>query len=323
MQDPYRVLNVPRNADPGAIKAAYRKLAKSLHPDRNPGDAKAEQRFKDLTRAYQLLSDPHKRARFDRGEIGADGRPRHPFGFGGGGFGNQSRDGGSGGFESIFERAFGGGFSGFRRGAGGPRAEPSVEELLRRNRAAGAGAKARQVRGADVRHRVELDFLTAARGGRQRVRLDDGRMLEIEVPPGTTDGQTLRLKGQGHPGFLGGPPGDALVEVAVAAHPHFVRKGADIHLELPVSLPEAVLGAAIEVPTIDGPVRLTVPAGANSGHTFRLRGRGVAGPAGGRGDQYVRLLVMLPERSDPELGAFLRRWAQKQGYGVRGRFERA
>jgi DnaJ-class molecular chaperone len=329
MLDPYRVLNVPRSADAAAIKAAYRKLAKTLHPDANPGDPRAEQRFKDVTRAYHLLSDPKRRAQFDRGEIDVDGRRRAPFGFGGfgGAASGEAGRGGAGGFESFFEKAFG---SGFRRGgfgtaggggAGSGGAEAVFEELLR-NRSRGPRDTARQrVRGADVRERLELDFMAAARGGRQRLYLDDGRTLEVEVPPATTDGQVLRLKGQGTPGFLGGEPGDVLVEVAVKPHPYFTLKGHHVQLELPISLDEAVLGASITVPTIDGNVRVHVPPMSNSGQTLRLKGRGLPGPKGTRGDQLVRLVIHLPERPDPALKAELRRCADLHPYRVRRRFE--
>jgi len=299
MTDPYRVLNVPRDADPAAIKAAYRKLAKRLHPDRNPGDARAEQRFKEISQAYDLLSDPSKRRRFDRGEIDADGRPR---GFAG--FGAQGAPGGFRGFEDILGRMFGGGFGGgFGRGGTGPH---SAEEMLRR-RARAPDADAAP--SADRRYRIEVDFLTAARGGEVRLELAGGRTLKLDVPPGTEDGGVLRLRGQGDPGPDGAPGGDALVTIAIRPDPRFVLKGRDVHVELPVGLSDAVLGAKLAVPTIDGPVRIAVPAGANSGQTLRLKGKGVAAPDGGRGDQYVRLVVTLPDPPDAELSAYLRRWA--------------
>jgi DnaJ-class molecular chaperone len=325
MLDPYRVLNVPRSADAATIKAAYRKLAKTLHPDANPGDPRAEQRFKDVTRAYHLLSDAKKRAQFDRGEIDADGRPRAPFGFGGATSGAAGRAA-AGGFESFFEKAFGGGF---RRGAfgggggnaGGRAGAEAVFEDLLRGRSRGPREARQRVRGADVRQRLELDFLSAARGGRQRLYLDDGRTLEVEVPPATTDGQVLRLKGQGTPGFLGGEAGDVLVEIAVRPHPYFTLKGHDVQLELPISLDEAVLGASITVPTVDGRVRVRVPPMSNSGQTLRLKGRGLPDGKGSRGDQLVRLVVHLPERPEPALRAELKRCAELHPYQVRRRFE--
>jgi DnaJ-class molecular chaperone len=312
MKDPYRVLNVPRSADSALIKQSYRKLAKVLHPDRNPGDQRAAQRFREVTEAYDLLSDPAKRARYDRGEIDTQGRPRQPFR----GFefaGDPQRA------EGIFGKMFGGAFG---RGHGGPRGEPfgggapfGFEDLRRRaERTASASAREARRRGADRRLRLEVDFVTAARGGRQRLDLGLGRTVEVGIPPGASPGDTLRLKGQGEAGALGGPPGDALVEIAVRPHPTFTRKDHDVHVDLPISVPEALLGASVAVPTIDGPVRMTVPPGSNSGRTLRLKGRGIGGPDGQRGDQYVRLLVMLPEGRDAEL----EQWANRRSYDVRG-----
>jgi len=320
MLDPYRVLNVPRDADVATIKAAYRTLAKSLHPDRNPGDARAERRFKEVTQAYQILCDPKKRARFDRGEIDAEGKPRAGFGFGGFNPGAGNGTGPFAGFESIFEKAFGGSF-GFRRAAGGgygaAGAHPSFDDLVRGRAQTARGGPRTRARGGDIRRRIEVDFLAAARGAKERVALPDGRTVDVDLPPGTTDGQVLRLKGQGRAGSVDGRPGDVLIEIGVRPHPRFTRKGDDIHIELPISLPEAVLGAKVPVPTIDGRVRLTVPPGSNSGQTLRLKGRGVARRGGDRGDQYVRLIVVLPERPDSQMAADLRRWAEGHGYDAR------
>jgi len=311
MRDPYRVLNVPRSADAALIKQSYRKLAKVLHPDRNPGDKRAEQRFREVTEAYDLLSDPAKRARYDRGEIDAHGRLRHrarSFEFAG----DPQRA------EGIFGKMFGGAFGRGAGGAAGGRfgdrgsAAFDFEELRRRAERTASGREARR-RGADRRLRLEVDLVTAARGGRQRLDLGLGRMVEVTIPVGAAPGDTLRLKGQGEAGALGGTPGDALIEIAVRPHPVFTRKDHDIHVELPISVPEAVLGASIAVPTIDGPVRMTVPAGSNSGRTLRLKGKGIGAPDGQRGDQYVRLLVVLPEAPDAEL----EQWAKRRSYDVR------
>jgi len=307
MKDPYRVLNVPRSADAALIKQSYRKLAKVLHPDRNPGDQRAEQRFREVTEAYDLLSDPAKRARYDRGEIDAQGRLRQRFR----GFefaGDPQRPEGI--FGKMFGGAFGRGYGGAPGGGGGA----AFEDLRRRaERTASASAREARRRGADRRLRLEVDLVTAARGGRQRLDLGLGRTVEVAVPAGAAPGDTLRLKGQGEAGTLGGAPGDALVEIAVRPHPVFTRKDRDIHVELPISVPEAVLGASIAVPTIDGPVRMTVPAGSNSGRTLRLKGRGIGAPDGQRGDQYVRVLVVLPEAPDAEL----EQWARRRSYDVR------
>ena len=321
MTDPYRVLNVPRSADQAAIKQAYRKLAKTLHPDRNPGNARAEQRFKEVTQAYQLLSDPAKRARFDRGEIDAEGRPRHDFGFGGGfgrgfggGFGGQRGGAAQGGPESLFEKMFGSAFGrGFAGHAAGGQTGASFEELLRGHARRADSAPRQKLRGADRRYRLEIDFVDAARGGRQRLQLDDGRTIEVEVPAGTESGSTLRLKGQGDASPAGGPAGDALVQIEVRRHPQFTREGQDVQVEVAITLAEAVLGTRLTVPTLDGPVRITVPPGTSSGRSLRLKGKGIARPGGGRGDQYVRLLVTLPDPPDAALEA----WARRQPRPIR------
>ena len=305
--DPYRTLNVPRTADQAAIKQAYRKLAKMLHPDRNPGSARAEQRFKEVSQAYDLLSDPAKRAKYDRGEIDADGRPRQAFrGFEFAGDPQSAA-------ESILGKMFGGAFGRGFGGGFGDAHKPGRGEFrfddLRREAARAAGARQAQ-RGADRRYRLEVDFIAAALGGKKRLIIGSGRAVEVSVPAGAEHGSVLRLKGQGEAGT---PAGDALVEIAIRPHPVFTRKGADVHVELPISVPEALLGASIPVPTIDGPVRITVPAGSNSERTLRLKGRGIGGPEGRRGDQYVRLLVTLPEAPDAEL----EQWARRRSYDVR------
>jgi DnaJ-class molecular chaperone len=313
--DPYRTLNVPRSADQAAIKQAYRKLAKILHPDRNPGSDRAEQRFKEVSQAYDLLSDPVKRAKYDRGEIDADGRPRYAF------KGFDVAGDPQGAAESIFGKMFGGAFGrGFGAASGdrAARGEFRFDDLRREAaRAARAGARPAK-RGADRRHRLEVDFATAARGGKARLELGGGRAVEVAVPPGAEHGSVLRLKGQGEAGVLGGAPGDALVEIAIRPHPVFTRKGDDVHVDLPISVPEALLGASIAVPTIDGPVRIAVPPGSNSGRALRLKGRGIGRTDGRRGDQYVRLLVTLPEAADAEL----EQWARRHSYDVRRNHER-
>ena len=224
---------------------------------------------------------------------------------------------------SFIEKAFGGGFRrGFGGGYGAAGEHPAFDDLLR-GRSQSARGGARRAGGGDIRQRVEVDFLVAARGGRQRVILPDGRTLEVDIPAGTADGQTLRLKAQGRSGPGGAQAGDVLIEIAVRPHPRFTRRGDDIHLELPISLPEAVLGAKVAVPTVDGRVRISVPPGSNPGQTLRLKGKGLARRDGGRGDQYVRLMVVLPERPDPDLAAWLRRWAEEHEYDVRRDLEPA
>jgi DnaJ-class molecular chaperone len=284
--DPYAALGVPKSAPPDEIRKAYRKLAKELHPDVRPNDKVSEERFKRVTAAFNLLSDEGQRARYDRGEVDADGNDRPVFqpGAGFGGFGGRARPGASAGADG-FEDLFAGLFS---RGGGGAR---------------GFGPQ----RGEDVRYRMEVEFLDAVNGGRRRVTMSDGRSLDLAIPAGLTSGQTLRLKGQGLPGPGGGPAGDAMVEVTIGSHPVFKREGDDIRMELRISLAEAVEGGKVPVQTPSGAVQLSIPAGSNSGDLLKLRGKGVqTRPA--PGDLLVRLLVMLPRKDDPELREFLKGW---------------
>ncbi len=299
MKDPYETLGVKKNASAAEIKSAYRKLAKEFHPDLNPNDPIVEQRFKEVGQAYGLLSDVEKRAAYDRGEINADGSPR---GFGaGGGF----RNGGFGGE---------GGFGGF----GGATAEDIFADLF------GGGQRRQRTRtvrmkGKDVNYSIRVSFLDAAKGAKRRVTLYDGKTIDVTIPAGTEDGQTLRLKRQGMPGMGGGEAGDAFVEVQVDPHRFFERDGDDIFIDVPVTLSEAVLGAKITVPTIHGQVSLTVPTGANTGTTLRLRGKGVERKKDQPGDQFVRLKVMLPDKPDKDLVDFVKEWSRDYDYDVRNR----
>jgi len=314
-RDPYDVLGVSRDASDDDIRKAFRRHAKTWHPDRNPGDAKAEGRFKELNAAYGVVGDPDRRRRYDRGEIDADGNERAPSGFRGRASGAGAGQGGAaGGFagadvEDILSSIFGGGrgrragfdfdFSAFRGGAG----------------AGTAGAEAPPP--SDVETTVGVPFVDAVKGGSVRVRTPDGRTLDVKVPPGTPEGQVVRLRGQGRPATAGAQAGDLLVRLWIEPHPVFRREGDDIAADLPVSLGEAVLGGRVQVPTVDGPVAMTIPAGSNTGRLMRLRGKGVPKSDGTRGDQFVRLLVTLPETSDPELEAFVRGWAPKRPYDPR------
>lgn len=304
MANPYTTLGVAPGASADDIKKAYRKLAKKLHPDVNPGNKKVEQQFKEATAAYDLLSDVDKRRRFDAGELDENGNPR---GFGG--WGNASRNYGGG--------AGTGGMGGRR----GPRAadvgidDSFADDLFRDFFNFGRGDKRAGVkmRGADVTYKAEVNFLEAARGAKTRLTLSDGKTIDITVPPGTLDGQSLRLKGQGLPGQGGAPAGDAYVEIGVRPHAYFEREGSDILLECPISLSEAVLGGQITVPTIDGNVSLKVPKGSNTGTQLRLKGKGVVDPKSGqRGDQYVRFVVVLPKQLDSDLEQAVERWAKTQ-----------
>jgi len=303
-QNPYQELGVSRQASADDIRKSFRKLAKQLHPDKNPGDKAAEERFKRVSAAFDLLGDPEKRKKFDRGEIDADGRETMRGFTGGDPFGPGGFNGARGGgatFEGVdlneilgemFSGRAGaqrGGFQGF---GGGPQ------------------------RGADINARVEIDLEDAIQGGRKRIAFSDGRTLDVTVPKGAAEGQVLRLKGQGAPGRAG--PGDALIELVFRPHPLFRRDGANLIIDLPVSVPDAVLGAKVEAPTPEGPVSLTVPKGSNSGSILRLKGRGLPG-ARGRGDLLARLQVMLPETRDADLERFAETWRKQRPYTPRRR----
>jgi DnaJ-class molecular chaperone len=288
--DLYATLGVARDASQDAIKRAYRKLAKEMHPDLNP-DKDVAERFKRVTAAYDILSDPDKRGKYDRGEIDASGqeRPQHQY------YRDFAEDPAAGRFYA-------------REGAGDAESLHDILEGLFGSR--GERVRVRS-RGADVSYTLPIDFLDAARGAKKRVTVGDGRTIDLTIPAGVTDRQTLRLKGQGMPGFEGGSPGDAYVEMHIQPHAYFTRKDNNVHLDLPVGLAEAVLGGKVAVPTIDGPVSMSVPKGANTGTTLRLRGKGIVDQKSGqRGDQYVRLQVVLPKAPDPELEAFVRGWAK-------------
>ena len=309
MDDPYKVLGVSRDATADQIKTAYRKLARSLHPDLHPNDKQAEDKFKKVGSAYDLLGDAKKKARFDAGEIDANGSEQRGRG--------RARSGAAGGGGGGF-----GGFGGF--GFGGESAQDIFDELLRRK------DKGRQkgwspfddqpgmaaAAGGDAHFSLKITFAEAALGATKRITLTSGKNLDVKVPPAAKDASTLRLKGQGHAGRGGGAAGDALIEIKVDAHPFFQRQENDVVIHVPVTLGEAIGGAKITVPTVDGKVAVTIPPGANSGTTLRLKGKG-AGPAGARGDQLVTLKVMLPDRADDELADFLKKWESKHPYDVR------
>ena len=300
-RDPYQVLGVPRGAGADDIRKAFRKLAKKHHPDANPGDSAAEERFKQVSAAFDILGDAEKRRKFDAGEIDADGRETFR-GFGGG----PGQGGPSGGFEGAdFSDIFGEMF-GRRAGRGGPRG------------AAGPGPGAGfSAKGPDVRARLEIDLEEAILGGKKRISFQDGRTLDVTIPAGAADGQTLRLRGHGEPGR--GGKGDALIELAIKPHPVFRREAEQLVMDLPVSVPDAVLGGRVQAPTPDGPVTLTVPKGANSGQSLRLKGKGLSDARGVRGDLIARIQVMLPEGPDAKLEAFAARWREERPYVPRRR----
>jgi DnaJ-class molecular chaperone len=297
--DPYEALGVARTASQDEVRKAYKKIAKTSHPDLNPGDPEAAARFKAASAAHDLLKDPEKRGRFDRGEIDASGHERP-------------------------ERRF------YREYAEGPEAtyhtsrgyedfgsySDVFSDLFGRRARGGAGREGMQMRGADAHYTLEVGFLEAARGATRRITLPGGDVLDVKIPEGLADGQTIRLRGKGGAGLGGGPAGDALVTVSVGEHGFFRRDGEDILVDLPIAFDEAVLGGKVEVPTIDGRVALNIPKGASSGQVLRLRGKGVK-RGGKQGDQRVTLKIVAPPSIDGELEDFFRRWREGHAYDPR------
>ena len=313
-RDPYLELGVSRTASAAEIRKAFHKLAKQHHPDTNPGDKKSEERFKQVSAAFDIIGDVEKKKKFDAGEIDVDGRETGRGGFGGGGspFG--------GGFNR------GGGGGGFQRGGAGEGPEIDLNDLfgdiLGRNRGAGAGGGGGfgggfAPKGADVRARLDIDLEEAIKGGKKRVAFSDGRTIDVTIPAGAQEGQTLRLKGQGSPGR--GGQGDALIELAIKPHPIYRPENGALVMDLPVSVPDAVLGGKVEAPTPDGPVTLTVPKGSNTGAKLRLKGRGLADAKGVRGDLFARLVVTLPDTPDAELETFAEAWRKDRPYAPKRR----
>jgi len=325
MRDPYEVLGVDRKASAADIKSAFRRLAKKLHPDANKNDPNAASRFAEINAAYEILGTDDKRKAYDRGEIDAEGKPRfqgfHPgagarpgggftpegdfetFSFGPEGFTRSTRrgrgGGGFGGFEDILRDAFGG------AGAG-----PGA-----RMHRGGAGFEAEDFgSGADVAAALTVTLPDAAQGATQRIRLPSGKDVEVKIPAGIADGQQIRLRGQGMPGP--GGAGDVLITLSIAPHPIFTLEGANLRLDLPITLDEATLGAKVRVPTLDKPVEIAIPAWTSSGRTFRLKGKGFPAKAG-RGDLFATVRIMLPERSDPELEALMQKWRSEKPYDPR------
>jgi DnaJ-class molecular chaperone len=327
MRDPYEILGVSKTASPEDIKKAYRKLAKKLHPDSNKKDPKAADKFAELNSAHEIVGDTDKRKAFDRGEIDAEGKPRFQ-GFEGFGPGGPSGPRG-GGFES-----FTWGPDGFRRttrggpGAGGPGGPGGAgmggfEDIL----SGIFGGRARggpqfetedigsAIRGQDVTATAVISLNEAAHGGTRRLELPIGKEVEFKIPPGIADGKQIRLKGQGMPAPHGGPPGDVLITIQIAPHPLFKLDGQNLRLELPVTLYEAVLGAKVRVPTLDGAVELAIPANTSSGRTFRLKGKGLPGAT--PGDLYVTTKIVLPDGKDSELEELMKKWREHNPHDPR------
>jgi DnaJ-class molecular chaperone len=296
VKNPYEVLGVSQSASAANIQSAYRKLAKKLHPDLNPGDKAAEEKFKEVAGAYDLLSDAEKRKRFDAGEIDESGaeRPQHSY------YRNYAHsDGGHPYMDTS-------GFADFMDN------DDAFADLLRRGQRSRANR-----RGEDLHYTLAISFVESIIGASKRLTLPGGGTLDVTIPAGLVDGKTLRLKGKGAPGAGKGGPGDALIQIEVLADPRFQRDGDDISIDLPISLTEAVLGGKIRVPTPTGDVSMSIPKGSNTGTTLRLRGKGAPRRGGGQGDEFVRLRIVLPRHVDPELETFVSNWSAGKDFNPR------
>lgn len=292
--DPYTVLGVARDASQADIKSAYRKLAKTLHPDLHPGDKTKEKEFLKVGSAYAILSDVEKRRQFDAGEIDARGqeRPQQQYYRQHAEADPQGRYASSDGYGDFGD------------------ASDIFADLFSRRARGGGGAGGFDAPGSDLRYHLDVDFMDAALGAKRQIPLPGGGTIDLSIPAGIRQGQTLRLRGKGQAGFGKGPPGDAHVEISVGSHPFFVRDGNDIEVEVPITFDEAVLGAKVEVPTLAGRVSMTIPKGASTGRRLRLKGRGVKPAKGKPGDQTVVLKIVLPELIDAEMEEIARRWQE-------------
>jgi len=296
-KSPYEVLGVDKKASDDEIRKAYRKLAKSLHPDLNPGDKEAEERFKEVSAAFAIIGDAKKRAAYDRGEIDETGAERPQW-------------------QSYRQYADTDARHHYHTNAG-YEDFADLGDIFGDLFGKGARARAGPIRGADVRYHLRIGFLEAARGEKKRVTMPDGKSLDVTIPRGVADGATVRLKGKGGPGRQGAPAGDALIEIEIEPHPVFTRDGLDVLIDLPIALDEAVLGGKVDVPTVGGRVSMTVPAGVNSGRVMRLKGRGIKDRSGRQGDQLVRLMIAMPGKIDDKLKDFMTEWRSGHAYDPR------
>lgn len=308
MRDPYTVLGVAKSASAADIKSAYRKLAKAYHPDQNKDDPNAQSKFAEVTSAYDFLSDKTKRGQYDRGEIDADGNPKFAgFDFAGARTRGGGRAGAAGGInpEDILKE-FMGGFGGAQARtarAGGGGWDPF----------AGGTQRQASAKGKDFAAPVSVTLEQAHKAETVQLKLSNGKVLSVKLPIGVQDGQQIRLKGQGQPSPTGGEPGDAILTVKFARHKNFRRDGKDLRVDVPITLYEAVLGAKVRVPTLDGPVEISVPIGADTSKAMRLKGKGLQG----EGDLLVNLRIVLPKGGDPDLESLMRFWRDQKPYDVR------
>lgn len=335
MKDPYQILGVKKSDDQAHIKKAYRKLAKDLHPDRNPDDEKVADRFKEVSAAYSILGDKDKKAQFDRGEIDAGGAQQNPFASGGSPFGSGGSPFGGGGgpfggagqggdFEDIIRQFSQGGAQRgqgdgqFRQQAGGG----GFADMFGFGRGGGQGAKTGRrspLKGSDALYTLEVDFIDAVKGSSKRLKLKNGKTVDVKIPSGVKHGQQIRLAGQGDKGLPGAKKGDAMIEIKIIPHKYYYRDADNIYMDVPITIDEALLGGTLSIPTIWGAVKMKIPEGTSSGTKLRLKGKGVhRGKV--KGDQYISLNIVMPEKLDKELKTAIEKWRERHGYKVRDGF---
>lgn len=317
MNDPYKALGVEKTATADQIKKAYRKIAKTDHPDLNP-DPAAGERFKAASAAYDLLKDPEQRARFDAGEIDAQGQERpqqryyRDFAERGDNPYRQQSSAGYGDFSDVFDDLFGGRHAGGAAGAGFDPRDFGGGDQFQGFRRSGGTRQSFNMRGQDLRYDLDIDFMTAAKGGTTRITLPDGNTLDVKIPEGASDGQVIRLRAKGGEGYGEGGRGDAYLTLHVGEDPDWTRDGNDVTITLPISIDEAVLGGKVEVPTLSGKVAMNLPKGATTGQKLRLKGKGISG-----GNQYVQLKIVMPPKVDDELAHFMEAWRKDHAYDPR------
>jgi DnaJ-class molecular chaperone len=331
VKDLYKILGVDKSASEKELKSAYRKLAKELHPDRNQGNEKVAEQFKEISAAYSIVGDKKQRARYDRGEIDASGAQQGGFGPAGNPFRGGNPFGGSAGpeMEEILRQFASAGRSSAFGGQRGHRhfefSDGGGDDFFSDLFGLGPRRKKKQrrrspLKGKDALYALEVPFLDAARGATKRLSLNNGKKVDVKIPPGVNEGQQIRLRGQGDSGLPGAPKGDALIEIRIDKHPFFKRDKNDIHLEIPITIDEAILGISISIPTIWGPVSMKIPKGTSSGKKMRLKGKGIKkGKA--KGDQYVNLKIVLPEKLDDELKEAMQNWRIRNAYRVRQEYD--
>ncbi len=328
MKDPYQILGVKKSDSEAHIKSAYRKLAKNLHPDRNPDDEKIADRFKEVSAAYSILGDKDKRAQFDRGEIDAGGAQQNPFAGGGGGgpFGGAGQ---AGDFEDILRqftqgggRAQQGGAQFHAQNGGGGGGGGFADMFGFGGKGGGARPKQRRspLKGSNALYKLEVEFVESAKGTSKRLKLKNGKTVDVKIPAGVKQGQQIRLSGQGEKGLPGTQKGDAMIEIIVKPHDFYYREGDNIYLDVPVTIDEALLGGSLSIPTIWGAVKMKIPEGTSSGTKLRLKGKGVhRGKV--KGDQYISFNIVMPEKVDDDLRKAIEGWRERHGYKVRENFK--